>query len=189
VTVTSTDVANQALQLIGGNQPAVTGVAPTFDDSTAGKALQTLYAPCVATIARQWEWDMARNVVSLTASGNTPPVGWAYEYVYPSNGIEVWQITPAEFTDPNDPLPTNWVVGNALKAGVQTKVIWTNVVNAQAVYNNNPTEDLWDAGFREAVVRLLASELALALFGKPDVGDFYLENAGKFLSSAEARDS
>ena len=175
--------------LMGGNQPAVTGVAPTFDNSTAGKALQQLYAPCVATVARQFGWDFGRNVVTLTLSGNTAPVGWAYEYLYPTNGVEVWQLIPTSLTDANDPIPYNWSVGNVLVGATQTKVIWANLVSAKAVYNNNPTEDTWDPGFRESVVRLLASELALAIGGKPDAAQVLMQSGGAMEKIAEGRDS
>jgi hypothetical protein len=188
--VTSQDVANQAIELLGDDQPFVTGQAPNFDNSAAGKALSKLYAPCVATVQRQFGWDASRNAVALTLSGNTPPMpGWLYEYVYPTNGIEVWQLTPtaAAITDPNNPLPVNWDVGNNQVGGIQTKVIWSNQASAQAIYNNNPTEAVWDALFREEVARLLASELAMALAGKPDTSQNLLETAGTFGSLAEGR--
>ena len=35
--VSSTDIVNEALQLIGDDGPPVTGVAPNFNSSTAGK--------------------------------------------------------------------------------------------------------------------------------------------------------
>lgn len=185
---TSNDVANEAIVLIGDDQPFVNGVAPTFDNSAAGKALQKLYAPCVATVQRQFGWDASRNAVALTASGNTPAMpGWAYEFLYPSNGIEVWQLMPATLTDPNNPLPVNWDVGNNLVSGTQTKVIWTNLQNAQAIYNNNPSENTWDALFRESVVRLLASELAIALAGKPDTSQLLLDSGAAFGNLGEQR--
>lgn len=187
--VTSTDIANQAIQLMGGNQPPVTGVAPNFDSSAAGVALSKLYSPCVQTIGRQFEWDMARSTVTLTLSGNTAPFPWALEYIYPPNGIEVWQLTPATLSDPYNPLPTTWVVANAVVSGAQKRVIHTNLASARAVYNNNPNEDSWDADFREAVVRLLASELALAIAGRPDTADLLLRSSGAFEKIAEGRDS
>lgn len=180
MTVTSTDIANQALQLMGQNEPAVTGVAPTFDDSKAGVALQSLYQPCVNTVARQFGWDFGRNVATLSTTGNTAPVGWTYEYLYPTNAVEVWQLVPTSLTDANDPVPYNWATGNALVGGIQKKVIWANLANAKVVYNNAPTEDTWDALFREAVVRLLASELAIALAGKPDTSTVLLESGSAF---------
>lgn len=187
MTETSNSVANSAIQLIGDNQPAVTGYAPTFDSSPAGKALAQLYAPCVATVARQHGWDFARNTVALVLSGNTAPMPWTYEYLYPTNGVEVWELMPATI-DPNNPLPLNWNVANALVSAVQTKVIQTDTASAVAVYNNSPSESTWDALFREAVVRLLASELAMALAGRPDSAQSLLESGSAFESIGEARD-
>ena len=187
MTVTSNDIANQAILILGDDQPFVQGQAPSFDQSAAGKALQKLYAPCVATVQRQFGWDASRNVVALTLTANPPPLGFAYEYSYPGNGIEVWQLMPQTLSDPNNPLPVNWDVGNNQVAGTQTKVIWTNLQNAQAVYNNNPSENTWDALFRETVVRLLASELAIALAGKPDTSQLLLESGAGFGNLGEQR--
>jgi len=186
--VTSNDIANQALQLMGGNQPPVTGLAPTFDNSTAGIALQKLYAPCVATIAKQFEWPFVRSTVNLSLSGNTAPPPWTVEYVYPASAVEVWQLIPGTVLDANNPLPQNWSIGNSLVNGTQTKVIQTTIANAKAVVNNNPSENTWDVLFREAVVRLLASELSVALAGKPETSKLYLESGGVFTNLAETRD-
>lgn len=186
---TSTDIANQAIQLIGNNQSPVTGVAPTFDNSTNGIALSYLYNACVQTVGRQFAWDLARNTVTLSLTGNVAPFPWLLEYSYPQNGIQVWQLFPASLTDTNNPLPTNWAVGNAVVNGTQVKVIWTNLANAKATYNNNPNENTWDPDFREAVVRLLASELAMATAGKPDTSESLLQSGAAFETIAEGRDS
>lgn len=187
--VTSTDIANEALAQMGGNQPPVTGTAPNFDNSTAGKALKYLYTPCVRFVGRQFGWDFARSLVALTLSGNVAPFPWTYEYLYPTNGVQVWQLFPATMTDTNNPAPANWVVGNTIVASVQTKVIWSNLQSAQAAFNNAPNENTWDDGFRQAVVRLLASELSLALAGKPDASQVLLSSGGAIEKIAEGRDS
>ena len=185
--ITSNTVANQALALIGNNLGPVLGNAPTFDSSAAGLVLAELYAPAVRTVAKQFGWDFARNIVALTLSGNAGPFEWAYEYLYPSNGVEIWQVLPNIAADVNNPLPVNWSIGNTIVGTTQTKVIWTNQQNAQAWYNNAPTEATWDAGFQEAVVRLLASELAMALYGRPDTAEAYLQSGGSFETIAEGR--
>ncbi|SDD95299.1 hypothetical protein SAMN05216337_1017141 [Bradyrhizobium brasilense] len=186
---TATDIVNQAIQLIGNNQPPVTGNAPNFDTSPAGKAAKILYVPCVQTVGRRFGWDFARNLVALQLSGNPATILWPYEYKYPSNGVQVWQLVPSVLADPNNPLPVNWSVGNAEVAGVQTKVIWTDLQNAMANYNNSPNENTWDALFREAVVRQLASELAMALAGKPETAQQGLESGNAFATLGEGRDS
>jgi hypothetical protein len=186
MTITSNDVANQAIALAGNNIPPVAGYAPTFDSSAAGTALAKLYTPCYQTVAKQFGWDFARSVFTLSASGNTPPLGWPFEYSYPSAAIEILEMYPPT-ADALNPLPQNWTIGNALVGGVQTKVIWTNVANAQAVVNNAPNESTWDVGFREAMVRLLASELSMAMFGKPDLSQGYLESGSAFDQIAQSR--
>jgi hypothetical protein len=186
--ITSNDVANQAIALIGNNQPAVTGQAPNFDNSTAGKALANLYGPVVATVGRQFAWDMARKTIGLTLSGNPAPFPWSFEYLYPPNGIEVWQVHPDAVADVNNPLPINWNVGNSVVSGQQQRVVWTNVASAFSTYNNNPNENTWDSLFRETVVRLLASELAMAIAGKPDAMESYLQSGGSFENIGEARE-
>lgn len=189
---TDVDIVNQAINLIGDDIPPVTGVAPTFDDSTAGKAAQKLYYLCVNSVGRQFGWDFARRQVSLTASGNSAPfpMGYTQEYLYPTNGIQVWQLLP-DLTDPdfdaNNPAPVNWTTGNALVGGDQTKVIWSNVEDAVAIYNNNPIPALWDPIFQMAVVRLLASAMGMAIAGKPDVAQAMLESGSAFESLGETR--
>ena len=190
--LTSTDIVNQAINLIGDDMPPVTGVAPNFDTSTAGKAAAQLYTLCVQAVGRQFGWDFARNQVTLTASGNVAPfpMGMPFEYLYPSNGIQVWQLGP-DFTavafDPNNPAPVNFSVGNTLVLGVQTKVIWTDQAAARAIYNNSPTESTWDPLFQMAVVRLLASAMAMAVAGKPDVAESMLASGSAFETLGESR--
>lgn len=186
--VTSNDIANQAIQLIGDNQPAVTGQYPNFDSSTAGLALQRLYGPVVQTVGRQFAWDMARQTVALQLSGNSPPWPWTFEYLYPPNGIQVWQLHPNNLPDVNNPLPYNWSIGNAVVGGQQQRVIWSNLATAYCTYNNNPNENTWDALFRETVVSLLSSELAMAIAGKPDAAQMYLERGGSFENIGESRE-
>ena len=189
MTVNSNDIANQAIMLIGDNMPLVTGQAPTFDSSPAGVALQKLYTPTVQTVGRRFGWDFARSTVSLTLSGNPAPNGWAYEYLYPSNGVELWQLQApiTDGTDVNNPLPVNWNVCNTLVSSVQTKVIQCNVASALGIYNNAPSENTWDPLFRESVVRLLASALAMALEGRPDTAAAMLESGEMFEKAGEQR--
>jgi len=184
---TSNDVANEAILIAADDQPPVTGQFPGFDNSTAGIALQKLYGPTVRTVQRQWGWDASRNTVLLSLSGNAALLGYLYEYLYPSNGIQVWQLMPQTLADANNPLPQNWDVGNNLVGVVTTKVIWSNLQNAMATYNNNPSEAVWDSLFRESVVRLLASNLAIAIGGRPDLAQAGLETSGAFESIGEGR--
>lgn len=186
--LTPTQVVNRAIQLIGDDQPPVTGTLPNFDTSPAGVAAAALYTSVVQTVLRGYGWDFSRNVATLVETANPPPPQFAKEYVYPAMGIEVRQLQPSVIADPNNPLPISWTVGNVTLAGVPTKVIWTNLAGAQATISNQPPEGLWDAGFTESVVRLLASELAMAIAGRPETSKGLLESAGEFERAAEMRD-
>jgi hypothetical protein len=185
--VDSNAIANQAIQYLGDNQPPITGQAPLFDSSPAGVACAKFYTAVVQTIGREFGWDFSRNTFPLVLSGNPATDPFLYEYFYPSNAIQIWQLKAAALTDQNNPLPINWQVANTLVNNVQTKVIQTNLQNAVAVMNNMPSESVWDSGFREAVVRFLASVMSIALAGKPDAAQAYLDSAGQFEQVAEAR--
>lgn len=189
---TSNTIGNQALQLVGNNSPPVSGVAPNFDDSTAGKALALLYTPTVQEVQRQFTWDASRRTAALVPSGNPGPYPFGYtggEYIYPANGIEVWEIQPRVPTNPLDPLPSQWTVGNTLVNGVQTKVIWTDEPTPYATYNNNPNESTWDAGFQEAVIRALAAKLAVAIAGKPDTAQYMAGSSSQAVALNKTRDA
>lgn len=188
---TSNSIANAAIQRIGDNQPSVTGQNPNWDSSPAGVALQKLYTFAVQTVQRRFSWDASRRTVALAATGNVAPFPFGYtgEYVYPSNGIEVWQIQLRTPADLNDPLPMNWSVGNTLVSGVQTKVIWTSLAAPYVTYNNNPTESVWDPMFREAVVTFLAAQLAEALAGKPETSGVLLQTSERAVQVGAMRDN
>lgn len=192
--VTTADIVNEALMLIGDNAPVVTGQAPTFDDSPAGVAAFYLYTPCVAAVMRSFEWDFARARVTLQATGNVGPfpMGFGYEYVYPALAVEIWQVDNPLNIDPNNPLPTNWDVGNAIvgagPAAAQTKVIWTDIANATATVNNNPVPAVWDFTFRDAAVRRLASAFAIALAGRPETAAQMMDSGNMAAALAAQRD-
>lgn len=188
-TLTSNDIVNRAIALISDDQAPVQGQYPNFDSTPAGQACNQLYNGVIQTLLRKGDPDFARATVALGLTGNAAPVGWAFEYTYPANGIQIRQLLPTAIVDPNDPLPINWVVGNATVAGTPTKVIWTNQQTAKVTYTAQPPEGLWDSLFVEEAVRLLASELAMALAGRPDTAQNTFESAMGFGQIAQGRDS
>jgi hypothetical protein len=177
------DIVNRAIVLMGGfnsNVP-LTGVPPIFDGTPLGLAAGAAYGGVVQTVGKACGWDFARNVAVLVLSGNSPPYGWFAEYLYPTNGIEVRQVLQSVAaqvaSDPNNPAPQLWQTANNVVAGATRKVIWCNLVNALAVISGQPIESAWDAGFTEEVVRLLASDLAMAVAGRPETGQLEYERS------------
>jgi hypothetical protein len=71
--------------------------------------------------------------------------------------------------------------------GIPTKVIQTNLPNAQVMYTNVPSENLWDSIFRETVVRMLASSMAMAIAGKPDTSRDTLDQSAAFEQVGQER--
>jgi len=189
VAVTSNYILNAAIQLIGDDQAPLTGQWPTFDNSAAGQVGNAIYQDTVQACARKFGYDFSRNVAALALTPNAPPAGWTYEYAYPTNGIQVRQLIPQAIVDKNDPSPVNWTVGNATVNGTPTKVIWADLVNAQASFTNQPPEGLWDALFVEEVIRMLASGLAMGVAGRPESAQIAMESAGMFGQIGQTRDS
>lgn len=188
------DIVNRAIELIGNNVGGngvkpISGNLPTFDGSATGIAAGILYPEAVQTVAREFGWDFSRNIVPLQLTGNQAPLGYTFEYAYPTNGIQVRQIVDPAQADPNDPLPIRWTVGNTGVNGILTKVIWCSVTNAKASFTNQPPEATWDPGFTAAVVRFLASGLAMALMGRPETQKDMAQASATVMSAAEARDS
>ena len=184
--VNSNQLANEALMLMGGNTPAVAGQAPTFDNSTAGKALQLLYVPAYRAMLRGFGWDAARATFTLILTGNAAPFPWTFEYGYPPGGVQVNSLLTAA-DDPNNPIPYNFNVANAVVSGTQQRVIWTTLANALCRYTNVPNEATIDDSMHQAFVGLLASALAMAIGGKPDVAQAMLERGSAFEKIGESR--
>ena len=53
----------------------------------------------------------------------------------------------------------------------------------------NVTEAQWDPLFAEAVVRTLASELSMAIAGRPDFSKVILGQAGQIVAGGAGKDS
>ena len=172
---TSQDVVNEALSLIGYDGAPVSAPAPNFDSSAPGQIAMRTYPYAVQAMARMYGWSFARTTAILSLTGNAAPFPWKYEYSFPSNCVDVWQLAPQGISDINNPTPMSWARGVDVVAGAQVSVILANLQNAMAIFNGNPTESTWDALFRAAVVRYLASEFAVANLGKPDLAAAYVD--------------
>jgi hypothetical protein len=185
---TAASVVNQALQEIAG-QATVTGTNPAFDGSPAGNAASILYTPCVNLLLREQDWEFARTTAPLVTSGIAPTYPWTFGYLYPADCMRIRSVVPATW-DANDPQPVRWSEGEQTIGGVATRVIFCDVATASLTYSTNTvTESEWDAMFQEAMVRLLASELAMAIGGRPDFSKVKLQEAGQIMAAGAGRDS
>src|SRR5271165_2273917 len=120
---TSQDVVNEALAWIGYDGFPVSGPAPNFDSSTPGQIAQRTYPYAVAAVSRINSWSFPRTVATLVVTGNTAPFPWPYEYGFPANCIDVWQLMPTSLADHNNPVPVAWARGISIVSSVQSSVI------------------------------------------------------------------
>lgn len=185
--VSSQDVCNEALALIGYDGFPISAPGPNFDSSTPGQIAQRTYPYAVAAVGRMNAWSFPRTFGDLVLTGNVAPFPWSFEYGFPANCIDVWQIIPDSLTDSFNPAPISWARGVASISGVQSSVIWTNLANADVMFNSNPPEAVWDGLFRETVVRYLAAEFAMAGLGKPDMAQMYVEQWRQMIPLAAER--
>lgn len=185
---TPASVVNQALAQIAA-QYTVSGTLPDFDGSAAGLAAGILYAPTVALLLRQSDYEFSRADVALTVTGLAAPYPWSNAYLYPSDCIKIRSVKPLTW-DQNDPHPTRWTEMEQTIADVQTRIIACDVAGAVLTYTTaNVTEAEWDSIFQESFVRLLGSELAMSLGGRPDFSQKMLETSGGLVGIGSGKDS
>lgn len=183
---TAADLVNRALLEIGA-QAQVTGVNPTFDATPYGNAAGILYSPAVNFLLRQQDWEFALVKAPLVLVGNSYP--FAFSYVYPVDCQRIRQIYPTTW-DLDDPQPITWSFDAQVLSGVETRLILTDVENAIIAYTTNELiEDQFDPVFQEALVRLLASEDAMGLAGRPDFAAKMLEWSGGIAADGGGKDS
>lgn len=181
--LTSVGVVNMALEQIA-SQSQIVSLSGTSPEQIAASAL---YTQVVELVLRSLEPEFSRREATLSASG-TPVLGWANSYSYPADCLGVRQVVPASINT-NDPQPIRWSVvttGTAL-------FINTNQASASVFYVTSAAgvgaEGIWDSIFTEAVVRTLASELAMAIAGRPDFSKQMLTDAGQIMAADIGRDS
>ena len=185
---TAVSLVNRALQEIAA-RATVTGTNPTFDGSAAGKAAGILYTPAVEMLLREQDWEFSRITATLVTSGVPVLYPWTYSYLYPSDCMKIRSVVPVTWIL-NDPQPVRWSEQSWPVGGLNVRTILCNVPAAVLVYStNNVTEVQFDPLFEEALVRFLASELAMALGGRPDYSRVKLEESGSLVQSGAGRDS
>lgn len=179
----SVDIVNRALAQIASQQK----ISAFVGTSPEQIAASTLYVGAWQLMAREMSPEFARSEgVALVPFGAVLPPHWSQCYSYPDDCLRLLQVLPPTY-DIDDPQPVPWSVGNI---GAANHVIMTNQAGALATFITTLiTEDQWDQTFTEAVVRYLASELAMPIGGRPDFARQKLVEAGQLMSSNDGKDS
>jgi hypothetical protein len=188
---TTLSVVNEALGEISA-QYTVTGTLPDFDGSPAGVAAGLYYQPVIDLVLREQDWEFSRLTAPLSPSGIAVVAPFTSSWAYPSDCVRVRQLAPAAW-NVNDPQPVRWSVQD----NSDTRVIFSTLPQTvpptaypNIVYSsNNVTVAQWDAIFKEAFVRMLASVTALALGGRPDLAREKLKEGGELIQTGGGLDS
>ena len=184
------NVSNRALAQAGTRVQ----ISNFNEGSVEANTCSLLFQPTFEQLGRAAHWGCLRFQAPLTLvkaaqgtpenqNGTTlpiPPQPWLYEYLYPSDCLQVRYLQPT-YTVPAAQVPIfptassvppytyprrqiKYVVGNdtLIVNGVPnlTKIILTDLCQAQIVYTqNNPNPQFWDSQFQAADVAALAAFL------------------------------
>lgn len=206
-----TTVCNLALSEIGQR----TAISSLSENSPAANCANLYYLPKTRALLRAAQWNFARSQAQLTlykaaivngaVSANPPPQPFQYEYLYPSQALEIRfivpYITPAAAGTPltTDPsigaLPTSLPTGIPFVVAMDTdtngnpiKVIFTNLPQAQAVYTADLSQfpDMWDSMFLSAETAMLAAYFINTLARNQAQMNAQIQIARNLLDSARA---
>lgn len=160
-----------------------------YDGDDASKVALELYGQARDSLLDAEDWSFNRHTAPLTLLKGPPPNGgysplypwsnlypapeWLFEFAYPPDAVDLRAIMPPPLGPmPDlDPIPQVWRVDNdstpnvvnGAAVGPPAKVIYCNVAGALAVYRSRVTSpDLFDPGFIDALVSLLAKRFASA---------------------------
>lgn len=174
-------LCNMALRRI--NYPVPIGYV--YEGTPAARVAVEIYGQTRDSLIRSFDWDFARQSIGLTLlktapvggygymnpwTSAYPPLPWIYEYSYPANALMVRSVRPTPVIIPEyDPQPNIFIVADDPSV-TPSKVICTNLANAQAVVTaqiTDPTQ--WNASFVESLVDSLATQFQQALAPAADM--------------------
>lgn len=172
------DMINVALGRIGYKLR----VGSLYEGSFAAKKALDIYAQTRDEILRQNDWGFAERDIALVLLKSAPigggyippavwnpavnpPIGYLFEYTYPSDCLKVRVIKPTPLFSPNmDPQPHNWTIANDKNFNPPQKVILCNVANALMTYTGQVTDPAtWENDFVELFAAALGRRLAPTL--------------------------
>jgi hypothetical protein len=176
MTVSSTDIGNRALQLLGTR----TNMASLGETSNEAVQVSLAYSPVTNWAFGLSNWNFGRKVAILSVNKGPPPSPagtwsatypqppWLYSYVLPADMLRALYLTNSDAA----PIagwvgePKRFVLGYDLVSAADAQVLLTNESPAILVYNSvvaNPTA--WPWYFERLAVVALAHTLCMGLTG------------------------
>lgn len=195
------DVANVALVRMGFKLR----VGTLFDGSEHAQDVLEIYGQTRDEMLREFDYDFAQRSVALTLLKSAPPggyfppnlwnpaanppIGWAFEYAFPTDAIKIRTIKPQPLFIVNaDPQPYDFTEGNDSLLTPAQRVILTNVGSAVAVYTGRVTDPTtWDVAFTDALAARLAALLGPLLMPESTKITLPIATAEQAMSELEQR--
>lgn len=178
------DIMNQGFRAAG----LPIRIQDYFEGSDGARVALELYGQSRDELLDREDWSFSRRTAPLSLLKGPPPDGgysfsqpWSnlypapgflYEYLYPSDCLDVRAILqqPGPMPD-TDPLPAEWRVDNDptpnivddVAVGPADKVIYCNITDALLVYRARITDPrVFDTGFTASLVASLGKKFAVA---------------------------
>ena len=176
---TKVEIFNMALTRIGSSAL----IESDTEQSAEALALRTVYSNSLKSTLEALDWTFARQIVLLADLGS-PPVGWGYQYAYPSTCLKARRLMlPSRLQKPEK-------FEVALKADGSAKVINADIAEACLRFTMNITNvGLFNATFAEALSWKLGYESAMTLTGKDKVRDAAASGFNMALGNAQMIDA
>lgn len=194
------DLCNQALSLAGTRS----NIQSIDEDSEEAGQCKTWFEPTRDSLLRKGIYAFGRYTLALgeLSAGFTLPQNWAYCYAVPSDCIRILTLTRRMidinsmipiFSNNMDPqlvidalVPGERYELSALEDQSQT-IIYTNIKPAYLTYCRRITNvNLFDQGFQDALVMVLASRICYPLTAKSVRSRELAASAKQYIDEAEA---
>lgn len=201
-TSTPADLANNAITRLGFK----TRVGSLLDGGPAATAFLQVYGQTRDDLLRNFDYDFALRMVTGTLLKSAPvggyfppnlwdptvnpPIGWLYEYAFPSDALKIRNIKPQPAFNVNaNPLPVDWTEYNDNNYTPTRRTILTNTPSAIIAYTGRITDPtVWDVAFTEALAAALARRVGPSLVGlEPAKAEAQDEQVSVAQSEAEGR--
>ena len=160
---TKTDIANQALSLIGADS------ITSFEENTStARRMKTLYDTSRKALLRLHPFQCATKRIRLTPLADAPEFGYCYQFQLPDDLIRVINTNTEDYVVETDKLLSN-----------QTEL------NLVYVFNNK-NEETYDALFVECLVLYLAYKITKAITGSQGTSDSYYQQCQALIKETKA---
>ena len=160
---TKTDIANQALSLIGADS------ITSFEEQTStARRMKTVYDTSRKALLRLHPFQCATKRIKLTPLLVCPEFGYAYQYQLPDDLIRIINTNTEDYVLETDKLLSN-----------------SNTLNLVYVFDNK-NEETYDTLFVECLVLYIASKITKATTGNQGNADSLYMQCQELLKQAKA---